>query len=72
MKPNEFATLPTVYAVGKNYQIIVPVTKECVMWVKVGDRCFYDDSNGILRSLTTAFMKTVSAAVEVNPNSSQS
>ncbi len=22
----------------------------CVMWVKVGDQCYYDDSNGILRS----------------------
>lgn len=50
MKPNEFATLPTVYAVGHNYQIIVPVTCETVMWVRVGDKCFYDDSNGILRS----------------------
>lgn len=59
MKPNEFATLPTVYAVGKNYQIIVPVTKECVMWVKVGDRCFYDDSNGILRSASTTHKMTL-------------
>lgn len=50
MKPNEFATLPTVYAVGNNYQIIVPVTCETVMWVRVGDQNFYDDSNGILRS----------------------
>lgn len=59
MKPNEFATLPTVYAVGKNYQIIVPVTKECVMWVKIGDRCFYDDSNGILRSASTTHKMTL-------------
>ena len=50
MKPNEFATTPTVYAVGNSYQIIVPVTCETVMWVRVGDKCFYDDSNGILRS----------------------
>ena len=48
--PNEFATTPIVYAVRNNYQILVPVTCETVMWVKVGDRNFYDDSNGILRS----------------------
>ena len=50
MKPQEFATKPAVYAVGHEYQIIVPVTCETVMWVKVGERNFYDDSNGILRS----------------------
>lgn len=41
---------PAVFAVGENYQIIVPVSCETVMWVKVGDKCFYDESNGILRS----------------------
>ena len=50
MKPQEFATSPAVYAVGHDYQIIVPVTCETVMWVRVGDQNFYDDSNGILRS----------------------
>ena len=43
-------TAPAVFAVGENYQIIVPVSCETVMWVQVGDQCFYDDSNGILRS----------------------
>ena len=43
-------TAPAVFAVGNDYQIIVPVTCETVMWVKVGDKCFYDESNGILRS----------------------
>lgn len=59
MKPKEFSTLPTVYAVGKNYQIIVPVICDNVMWVQVGDRCFYDDSNGILRSACTTHKMTV-------------
>ena len=63
MKPCEFATLPTVYAVGKNYQIIVPVTKECVMWVRVGDKNFYDDSNGILRSAVTTHKMTLPMAI---------
>ena len=30
------ASFPTVYAVGEDYQIIVPVTEETVMWVEVG------------------------------------
>ena len=59
MKPQEFATYPTVYAVGRNYQIIVPVTCETIMWVRVGNRNFYDDSNGILRSSRTTHRMTV-------------
>lgn len=43
-------TSPAVFAVGDSYQIIVPVTKETTMWVKIGDKCYSDHSNGILRS----------------------
>ena len=43
---------PVVFAVGEDYQIAVPVTEPCVMWVRIGDECFYDASNGILKSLT--------------------
>ena len=57
--PQEFATCPIVYAVRDTYQIMVPVNCETVMWVKVGDRCFYDDSNGILRSAVTTHRMTV-------------
>ena len=59
--PSEFATAPIVYAVKNNYQILVPVKCETVMWVKVGDRCFYDDSNGILRSASSTHKMTVPA-----------
>lgn len=48
--PSEFLTTPIVYAVKDTYQIFVPVTCETVMWVQVGERCFYDDCNGIFRS----------------------
>lgn len=41
---------PCIFAVNKTYQILVPVTKPSLMWVKVGDICYYDESNGILRS----------------------
>lgn len=51
--PGIFATYPTVYAVGRRYVILVPVEAECLMWVRVGDREFFDDSNGVLRSAST-------------------
>ena len=41
---------PTVFAVENDYKIFIPVTSSCVMWVKVGDECYYDHSNGVLRS----------------------
>ena len=44
---------PTVFAVENDYKIFIPVTSSCVMWVKVGDECYYDHSNGILRSSVT-------------------
>lgn len=40
----------SVYAVGDEYQICVAVKKECTMWVEIGGKCYYDHSNGILRS----------------------
>lgn len=57
--PNVFLTTPIVYAVHKDYQIMVPVTCELVMWVEIGDQTFYDDSNGILRSSSTTHRMTV-------------
>ena len=43
---------PTVFAVADRYNIFVPFSDEVIMWVKVGDRTYYDDCNGILRSNT--------------------
>lgn len=43
-------TYPSVFAVDREYQITVPVTCEVTMWVEVGDRTYYDETNGILRS----------------------
>ena len=51
--PDCFETTPIVYAVGTDYQIMVPVTQETLMWVEVNGKCFYDDVNGILRSNCT-------------------
>ncbi len=61
--PQEFATAPIVYAVRNSYQIVVPVTQELVVWVEVGGRCFYDDSNGILRSSRSTHIVEVPMAL---------
>ncbi len=59
--PELFKTHPAVFAVGDTYQIMVPVKAAAVMWVQVGDECYYDDSNGILRSAVTTHRMTVPA-----------
>lgn len=46
----DFKTYPAVYAVTDAYQICVLATCEMMVWVEVGGECFYDESNGILRS----------------------
>jgi len=56
-----FKTAPAVFAVGNTYQIMVPVSVPTLMWVKVGNECFYDDSNGILRSAVSIHRMTVPA-----------
>lgn len=54
-------TKPAVFAVGSDYQIMVPVSCQTLMWVKVGDENYYDDSNGIIRSAVTTHRMTVPA-----------
>lgn len=55
-------TAPAVFAVGNDYQIMVQVTRESMFWVKVGGKCYYDESNGILRSLSEHHRATVPMA----------
>ncbi|MCI8331223.1 MAG: metallophosphoesterase [Clostridiales bacterium] len=50
MESKILATYPSVFVVGEEYHICALVDKECTMWVTIGDRTFYDHSNGILRS----------------------
>jgi predicted phosphodiesterase len=52
-------TSPAVFAVHNTYQIMVSVTKESLFFVKIGDKCYYDHSNGILRSLSPLHRVTV-------------
>lgn len=50
--PSHFAFYPAVYAVEKNYQILIPVRSPSVMWISVGDRTVYDAVGGVMRSGT--------------------
>ena len=45
-------TFPAVFAVENNYQIMVSTTRPSLFWVRVGDKSYYDESNGILRSIS--------------------
>ncbi len=45
------ATTPAVFAVENNYQIFAKVEDECTFWVTVGDKDYYDDFNGLFRTL---------------------
>ncbi len=56
-------TAPAVFAVGNEYQIMVPVTESSLFWVEIGDDSFYDESNGIMRSLCSTHRVKVPMAV---------
>ena len=52
-------TAPAVFAVGENYQIMVPVISDSCMWIKVGDETYYDEWNGVMRSSARIHRVTV-------------
>lgn len=54
-----FIMIPAVFAVDGTYQIMVRREKPALMLVKVGDKCYYDHSNGVLRSDTKIHRMTV-------------
>ena len=57
-----FDSAPVVYAVGEEYQIFVIPASKTVMWCRIGENEYYDDSNGVLRSETMFHKITVPAA----------
>ena len=57
-----FSSMPVVYAVGDEYKIFVIPASKTVMWCRIGDSEYYDDSNGVLRSETMLHQITVPAA----------
>ena len=63
MLPSAMKFTPAVFAVGNEYQIMVPVNMSCVLWVRAGENTYFDDSNGILRSDTDLHRVHVPMAV---------
>lgn len=45
-------TAPAVFAVADTYQILVPLNRDALVWVRIGENEYYDESNGIMRSLS--------------------
>lgn len=52
-------TSPAVFAVANTYQIMALVNAECLFWVRVGDTCYYDEQNGVMRSASEVHRVTV-------------
>lgn len=48
-----------VFALTDSYQIMVYTEIPSLMYVKVGDECYFDDSNGVMRSNTIVHRLTV-------------
>lgn len=48
--PALLTTHPCVFAVGREYQIMFPVTREMLVSIRCGGEEYFDDSNGIIRS----------------------
>lgn len=48
--PENLNAHPSVFAIDGRYQIIVPFACSAIVWAKVGENTYYDDSNGILKS----------------------
>ena len=47
---NLLKTAPAVFAVNDMYQIMVPVKAPALMWVRVGNKDYFDDASGVLKS----------------------
>ena len=43
-------TNPAIFVVGSQYHIMAPVNVQCVMWVKIADKNYYDEKNGVMCS----------------------
>lgn len=61
MMENVFISAPAVFAVGRDYQIMAVTDSELVFWVEINGKCYYDHSNGVLRSACRAHRAVVPA-----------
>ncbi len=48
--PEIFESAPAVFCVENEYQIMLPVKSDCLMWVEIGGKRYCDHTNGIMRS----------------------
>ncbi len=46
----EEKVFPTVFAIGDRYQIVVYMDFKATVALKIGEKIYYDDANGVLRS----------------------
>ncbi|MBR4761495.1 MAG: metallophosphoesterase, partial [Clostridia bacterium] len=56
-------TAPAVFAVGREYQIMAPVTESSLFWVEIGGKRFCDEQNGIMRSICSTHRVRVPMSV---------
>ena len=54
-----FNNHPSVFVVGNSYQIMLKADYECLMWLKIGNKYYYDEINGIMRSKAPVHIITV-------------
>lgn len=59
----ELKTAPAVFAVGNEYQIMVPVKSDLLLWVSVGNEIFYDHVGGVMRSAVPVHRVSVPMAL---------
>jgi len=59
--PENFICHPTVFAIEKDYQVVIPMKADALVWITVGNRKYYDHSNGIIRSTCPVHKITVPA-----------
>lgn len=52
-------TAPAVFAVGRDYQIMVEVKRRSLFWVRVGSEIYYDATGGVMNSLSSFHRVTV-------------
>lgn len=50
---------PIVFLVENDYQLFIEVNESSLMWIRVGEECYYDHSNGVLRSASNIHKITV-------------
>lgn len=42
---------PAVFAIGNEYQIMMPSETPSLFWVEIGKKTYYDENNGVMRSM---------------------